>query len=220
MASNKEKPRTELIQRRGNSVVDHLRPQRWNWDAVMRPLDTHLENQSDESAASVSGIGLRNLRFFWLDGLFAAISENFYTSYVVLFALAYGATNGQVGGLTAVGNLLGAIALFPGAKLIEMVGKRKPVVVWSGGGVARFMLLAMALFPLFVDEAAGGDWADCGAERHSCLCRQSGQSGLDFDGGRYCARFDSRSLFWQPEYGDGYCGVDCRAGGGTDYHHG
>ena len=130
-------------------MLDHLRPQRWNWSAVTRPLDTHLEHQTEEP---VSGTGLRNLRFFWLDGLFAAASENFYASYVVLFALAYGATNGQVGELTAVGNLLGALALFPGAKLIEMVGKRKPVVVWSGGGVARFMLLALALFPLFVTK--------------------------------------------------------------------
>lgn len=115
----------------------------------MRPLDTHIESQSPLPTA---GVGLRNLRFFWLDGLFAAISENFYLSYVVLFALSYGATNGQVGWLTAVANLLGAIALFPGAMLIEKVGKRKPVVVWSGGGVARFMLLALALFPLFVTQ--------------------------------------------------------------------
>jgi MFS family permease len=115
----------------------------------MRPLDTHLEKQTEEPA---SGTSLRNLRFFWLDGLFAAASENFYISYVVLFALSYGATNGQVGELTAVANLLGALALFPGAKLIEIVGKRKPVVVWSGGGVARFMLLLLALFPLFVTK--------------------------------------------------------------------
>lgn len=116
---------------------------------MTRPLDTHLENQT---AASISGTNLKNLRFFWLDGLFAAMSDNFYISYVVLFALSYGATNGQVGGLTAVTNLLGAVALFPGARLIEMVGKRKPVVVWSGGGVARFMLLLLALFPLFVTK--------------------------------------------------------------------
>ena len=147
--SKNDKRRTVLIQRRGASVVDHLRPQRWNWSAVVRPLDTHLEKQSEEQT---SPTGLRNLRFFWLDGLFAAASDNFYASYIVLFALAYGATNGQVGGLTAVGNFLGALALFPGAKLIEMVGKRKPVVVWSGGGVARFMLLFMALIPLFVVE--------------------------------------------------------------------
>ena len=149
MAKNNKRRRTVLVQRRGTSVVDHLRPQRWNWSAVMRPLDTHLEKQAE---APTSSTGIRNLRFFWLDGLFAAASENFYVSYVVLFALSYGATNGQVGGLTAVGNLLGALALFPGAKLIEMVGKRKPVVVWSGGGVARFMLLLMALFPLFVTK--------------------------------------------------------------------
>ncbi len=147
MSKNNKRRRTVLIQRRGTSVVDHLRPQRWNWSTVMRPLDTHLEKQSNDP---LSGVALRNLRFFWLDGLFAAASDNFYISYVVLFALAYGATNGQVGWLTAVANLVGALALFPGAKLIEIVGKRKPIVVWSGGGVARFMLLLLALFPLFV----------------------------------------------------------------------
>lgn len=148
MAANKKR-RTVLIQRRGTSVEDHLRPQRWNWSAVVRPLDTHLEHQAEEP---VSGVGLRNLRYFWLDGLFAAASDNFYISYVVLFALAYGASNGQVGWLTAVANLLGALALFPGARLIELLGRRKPVVVWSGGGVARFMLLLLALMPLFVVE--------------------------------------------------------------------
>jgi MFS family permease len=147
MSKINKRRRTVLIQQRGVSVVDHLRPQRWNWSAVVRSLDTHLERQSEEP---VAGVGLRNLRFFWLDGLFAAASDNFYVNYVVLFALAYGATNGQVGWLTAVANLLGAIALFPGARLIELVGKRKPIVVWSGGGVARFMLLLLALFPLFV----------------------------------------------------------------------
>lgn len=116
---------------------------------MTRPLDTHLQKQTADPS---SGRGLKNLRFFWLDGLFAAISDSFYINYVVLFALAYGATNGQVGGLTAVTNLLGALALFPGAKLIEMVGKRKPVVVWSGGIVARFMLVLLALFPLFVTK--------------------------------------------------------------------
>jgi MFS family permease len=83
--------------------------------------------------------------------LFAAVSENFYLSFVPLFALAFGATSGQVGWLTAVANLAGAVAFFPGARLAER-GPRKRVVLWSGGGIARLMLLGMALLPLFSSQ--------------------------------------------------------------------
>ena len=150
--SNKPSPwRKNLVQQRVNAAVDHLKPQRWNWTAVVRPLDRRLAEKADEP---LTGKQVRNLRYFWLDGLFAATSENFFLGYVALFALAYGASNGQIGWLTAVGNLLGALALFPGAKLIEKVGRRKPVVVWTGGGVARFVLLGFAFFPFFVGQPA------------------------------------------------------------------
>lgn len=125
-----------------------MRPQRWNWSAVVRPLDERIQSQAQ--AEPLSARTLLGLRFFWLDGLFAAICENFYLSFVPLFALAYGATNGEIGWLTAVGNLLGAAALFPGARMIERVSRRKPVVLWAGGGIGRLMLLFLALLP-FVD---------------------------------------------------------------------
>ncbi len=125
----------------------HTHPQRWNWSAVMRPLDQTIETQAQSQLTPRTLVGLR---FFWLDGLFAAISENFYLSFVPLFALAYGASNGEIGWLTAVGNLLGAAALFPGAQVIERVRRRKPVVLWAGAGVGRMMLLGLALLP-FLD---------------------------------------------------------------------
>ena len=127
-----------------HGVVDHLRPQRWNWSAVIRPLDRRLIEQTDNVLVPTQIFGLR---YFWLDGLFAAISENFYLGFIPLFALAFGATSGQVGWLTAVANLAGAVAFFPGARLAER-GPRKRLVLWSGGGIARFMLLGMALLPL------------------------------------------------------------------------
>lgn len=136
--------RTHLLQRLNNGTTDHLRPQRWNWSAVIRPLDRRLIEQTGDVLVPTQIFGLR---YFWLDGLFAAISENFYLSFIPLFALAFGATNGQVGWLTAVANLAGAVAFFPGARLAER-GPRKPVVLWSGGGIARLMLLGMALLPL------------------------------------------------------------------------
>ncbi|MCA9946223.1 MAG: MFS transporter, partial [Anaerolineales bacterium] len=81
-------------------------------------------------------------------------SENFYLGFVTLFVLAYGASNGQVGTMTAVANLLGALALFPGAQLVERVGQRKSVVVWSGGGVSRIVLLLLAIVPFVIVQPA------------------------------------------------------------------
>jgi MFS family permease len=71
---------------------------------------------------------------------------------VSLFALAYGASNGQVGLLAAFANLLGALSLFPGARLIEHFGQRKSIVIWSAGLVGRLLLLALALVPFLVSQ--------------------------------------------------------------------
>jgi MFS family permease len=126
------------------SVVDQYRPQRWNWSIIVRPLDASVARQAQQP---LEPRALRGLRFFWLDGLFAAISENFYVSFIPLFALAYGATNGQVGWVTAIGNLMGALALFPGARMVERVGRRKPIILVSGGGFGRLSLLLLGLVP-------------------------------------------------------------------------
>jgi MFS family permease len=125
---------------------DQVRPQRWNWEFVKRPLDTTLTRQITEPVTSTERA---NLRFFWLDGIFASTSEAFFLTYIPLFALAYGATNEQIGWITAIGNLMGAIALFPGARMMEATGQRKNLVVWTGGGIARFALFFLALIPLF-----------------------------------------------------------------------
>jgi MFS family permease len=138
--------RKTFVQRRVSANVDYLRPHRLNWAAIVKPLDESLAHQAEDLAPQT----VRSLRYFWLDGLFAAISENFYLGFMTLFALAYGATNGQVGTMTAVANLLGALALFPGARLVERAGQRKSVVVWSGGGVARIVLLLLAMVPFVI----------------------------------------------------------------------
>ena len=151
--SSQKSPRRRMtfIQQRVNATVDYLRPQRWNWTILVRPLDHSLERQAQRPIAAGQ---LLNLRYFWLDGLFSAVSENFYLGYVALFALAYGASNSQIGLLAAGANLLGAAALFPGARLVEHVGRRKPVVIWSGGIFGRFALLVLALIPVFIAQPA------------------------------------------------------------------
>lgn len=127
----------------------HLRPQRWNWELVVRPLDRSVEQQAQQPLQPQQILGLR---YFWLDGLFSAVGEAFFLNFIPLFAVAYGASNGQVGWIAAIGNLMGALALFPGAQAVEKVGSRRSIVVWTGGGVARFAILALALTPLLFPE--------------------------------------------------------------------
>src|SRR5512136_370531 len=137
-----------LIQRRVAALSTHLRPPRWDGDTAMKPLDQHLEDLAQQP---IDRRQLLGLRYFWLDGLFAATSDNFYVDYVALFALAYGASTGQVGWLASIANLLGALALFPGARLVERAEKRVPVVVWTGGGIGRAVLLGLACFPFLIN---------------------------------------------------------------------
>jgi MFS family permease len=138
-----------LFQRRVAAIRTYLRPPRWDRDAAIKPLDQHLENLAQQP---IDRRQLLGLRYFWLDGLFAATSDSFNVDYVALFALAYGASTGQVGWLASIANLLGAVALFPGARLAERAGKRVPVVVWTGGGIGRAVLLALACFPFLIGQ--------------------------------------------------------------------
>jgi len=135
----------EYIPQRRIGVFDHLRPQRWNWYLVRLPMERSIDQQAPQPLTIRQ---VNNLRHFWLDGIFASASESFYLAFIPLFALAYGASNQEVGWITAIGNLAGAAALFPGARLVEKTGNRKSIVLWSGGGVARIMLLLLACIPL------------------------------------------------------------------------
>ncbi len=129
--------------------AEHLHLPYWSWHTVVQALDHRLERYAE---GPLSRERLSGLRYFWLDGLFSAISDNFYANFITLFALAYGATNGQVGLLTAIGSLMGAVALFPGARTAEWLGKRKTLVVWTGGGLGRLALLAFVCLPFLVTE--------------------------------------------------------------------
>jgi MFS family permease len=97
----------------------------------------------------------RGRSLLWWDGLVSSISESFITNFVNPFALALTATNTQIGWLSSLSNLASALALFPGARLVERTGHRKRIVVLTSGGAARLLLLAIALVPaLFHGQAA------------------------------------------------------------------
>ncbi|MCS6994891.1 MAG: MFS transporter [Anaerolineales bacterium] len=89
-----------------------------------------------------------NLYRYWFDGLFAAASDTFPINYLSLYLLVLGATEAQVGWFNALSSLAAALALLPGAFLVEKYGRRKDFTVVFGGLLARIMLLLMALAPL------------------------------------------------------------------------
>lgn len=90
----------------------------------------------------------RNLYRYWFDGLFAAASDTVPINYLTLYLLAIGATGAQVGWFSALSSLAAALALLPGAFLVEKYGRRKDFTVIFGGLLARIMLMLMALAPL------------------------------------------------------------------------
>jgi MFS family permease len=118
---------------------------------AIRALDRSL-TQLTSSPLDPAALG--RMRWFWLDSLFANISVGFFATYVPLFALAYGATNAQVGQLAAIASLLAMTALFPGARTIPRFGGRKRVVLLFGGGLARILLLALACLPWLASDPA------------------------------------------------------------------
>ena len=92
----------------------------------------------------------RNLRWYFMDGVLASSQEAINLTYLTLFILALGATKAQIGLMTSLASLSAVMLLLPGALLAERFGKRKWIVVASGGGIARLALLSLALLPFFV----------------------------------------------------------------------
>jgi MFS family permease len=119
---------------------------------IVSPLDRSLARMLSSLPGAVE---VRRLRWFWLDSLFSTVSVSFYTSFIPLFALAYGANNAQIGQVTAIASLCGLVALFPGAEAIKLMkGRRKALVVLFGGGVARVAILAWLVLPLMTANRA------------------------------------------------------------------
>jgi MFS family permease len=68
----------------------------------------------------------------------------------VLYAVALGASSAQVGLLGALSGLGAALALLPGALLVERIGRRKEIVLAAGGAVGRIAILLLLLIPFLL----------------------------------------------------------------------
>jgi MFS family permease len=90
----------------------------------------------------------RNLRWFWFDGAFALGIDSIVNAFLVLYAVALGASSTQIGLMGALSGLGAALALLPGALLVERIGRRKEITLFGGGMAGRIVILLLVLLPL------------------------------------------------------------------------
>jgi MFS family permease len=123
--------------------------------SIMAPLSSRFQHLATggEWAHTQTAETRRNLIWFWLDGLFASGSDNVVGTYMVVYLLALGATQAQIGLMSSLSSLSAAAMLLPGAWLVERIGRRRGIVL-LGGSWARFALLLLALVPFFFKENA------------------------------------------------------------------
>ncbi len=95
----------------------------------------------------------RNLVWFWFDGFFASASDNIVVTYLVVYLLALGATQAEIGLMSSFSSFTAALLLLPGAMLVERIGRRRNICL-VGGSWARLALLFLAVLPFFVPPAA------------------------------------------------------------------
>lgn len=125
-------------------------------EVLRHPLNALLARQVTRAITPGQS---RNLLLFWLDGIWSSASEGFSLAYIPLYALAYGANAAQVGLIASIGNLTGALALFPGARILDKTDKRKEVVVVAAGIVGRAPLLLLAFLPFLPLSASAAIFA-------------------------------------------------------------
>ncbi len=90
-----------------------------------------------------------NFRWFWLDGVFSALSDSISGNYLTLFLLTMGVTASQIGMLSSVSSLTAAVMLIPGAAIVERLGHSRQVVLW-GSTISRVMLLVLVILSFSV----------------------------------------------------------------------
>ncbi len=95
-----------------------------------------------------------SLRWFWFDGAFALGSDSILNAYLVLYAVALGASSAQVGLLGALSGFGAALALLPGALLVERIGRRKEIVLAAGGAIGRIAIFLLLLVPFLLQGNA------------------------------------------------------------------
>jgi len=88
-----------------------------------------------------------NLKWFWFDGVLSSASENIIITYLALYVLALGASSAQIGWLSSLSSLSATIMLIPGALLVERIGRRKQIILLSGGVAARLVILLLVVTP-------------------------------------------------------------------------
>jgi MFS family permease len=91
------------------------------------------------------------MHWFWWGGFFAGANETIILQYLPLFALAFGASNGQIGLLAAGVGLAATLAFVPGAWLSTRWRYRKPFILATGWGAAQLLLIPLALVALLFD---------------------------------------------------------------------
>jgi MFS family permease len=113
---------------------------------LRRPLSSHI-------ARTCGPLGLRRLaglKWFWIDGVFSQAQESFAGDYIPLFALAAGASAGNIGVLAAAASFLSIAGFLPGAIVGSRLRTRKPFVLASSGIAGRLFLPLLALAPFLV----------------------------------------------------------------------
>ena len=134
---------TTLMGRRGNRT----------WQRLWQRADLFVAGPLEEESGS-EPLARQGRRLLWLDGLFANISESFFTSFLGPCLLTFGATNAQIGILNSAMNGGAALGQLPGAGLVDRIGKPKRIVVWSGGIAARLIMLLVAAAALLLGAQA------------------------------------------------------------------
>lgn len=95
----------------------------------------------------------RAMRISVIDGMFGNASENFIGPFLALFALALGATKGQVGLLMALPAFLSNALQIPAAQLAERWGERQRLVVVTSA-ISRLTILPIVLVPVVLQGDA------------------------------------------------------------------
>lgn len=108
----------------------------------------HLLTTGGDWAARLTDDARQNLKWFWFDGFFSSASDNVIVTYLVVFLLAIGASQAQIGLLSSLSSLSAALMLLPGAFLVERIGCRKEMCVIGGGIGSRLTIFFLALIPL------------------------------------------------------------------------
>jgi MFS family permease len=88
----------------------------------------------------------RNIRNLYAETMWYGVLSGLASTYIAVFALRLGATNGQIGWLTALPALVSIFWIVPAARLIERQRRPVPIILVTGV-LQRLAYLAMAIAP-------------------------------------------------------------------------